>query len=135
MSRFRFQFRLRTLLIAVAVLSIPCAYVAKQAKTVRDRQAAWAKISTFGKEGYASYIDSPLPRIRQWLGDTPIAVIELPSDVSKADLDLIEAEFPEAKLLIVPPGIHLDSNGLQWLDDSGRFPDRQSSPTPESGQQ
>jgi hypothetical protein len=135
MSRFRFQFRLRTLLIAVAVLSIPCAYVAKQAKIVRDREAAWAKVRTFGKEGYASYKDSPLPKIRQWLGDSAIALIELPDDVSKSDLELIKTEFPEARVLFWPPGMHLGSDGFTWIDDRDRFPDRQTSPTSPSGQQ
>src|ERR1700747_2520005 len=37
--RRRFQFRLRTLLIVVTLLAVPCAYVGWQAKIVREREA------------------------------------------------------------------------------------------------
>jgi hypothetical protein len=35
----RFQFRLRTLLIGVTLLAVPCAYIGWQLKIVRERQA------------------------------------------------------------------------------------------------
>ena len=37
--RRRFQFRLRTLLIVVALLAVPCWYVANEARIVRQRRA------------------------------------------------------------------------------------------------
>jgi hypothetical protein len=42
--RRRFQFRLRTLMIVVAVLALPCAYVGWQAKIVRERRAMLTRI-------------------------------------------------------------------------------------------
>jgi hypothetical protein len=46
--RRRFQFRLRTLLIGVTLLAIPCAYVGWQAKIVRARQAMAKRLSARG---------------------------------------------------------------------------------------
>jgi hypothetical protein len=38
-ARRRFQFRLRTLMIGVTLLAVPCTYVGWQAKIVREREA------------------------------------------------------------------------------------------------
>ncbi len=46
--RRRFQFRLRTLMIVVAVVAIPCAYVGWQAKIVRERRALLDSIKAAG---------------------------------------------------------------------------------------
>jgi hypothetical protein len=71
-----FQFRLRTLLIVVmALLAIPMAYVGWQAKIVRERKA-WSE----AHPGIVMYLDDesfadeqppkdPLPLIRRRLGD------------------------------------------------------------------
>jgi hypothetical protein len=37
-KRRRFQFRIRTMMIVVALLAIPCGYVSWQAKIVRERR-------------------------------------------------------------------------------------------------
>jgi hypothetical protein len=95
-----FQFRLRTLLIAVVLLGSACGYVAHEASIVRARQK-W-----FGSH------DQPLTIIhwnpahpergpsalRRWLGDKEYPTIQTePKDVDEA-----ERLFPKADLLLPP---------------------------------
>jgi hypothetical protein len=40
----RFRFRLRTLMIGVTVLAVPCAYIGWQAKIVREHEAALQRL-------------------------------------------------------------------------------------------
>jgi hypothetical protein len=104
----RFQFSLRTLIIAVTLLSIPGGYVARQAKIVNDRRAMRAKIDKTLAAG--THLadkrynpDCTIPWIRALLGDEPIDEIDLPITVSREDRDRIRAVFPEAHLLALKP--------------------------------
>jgi len=59
-AKWRFQFHLRTLLAAVAVLGAVCAYVANEANAVRDRELLLAEVVRSGG-GYVTLdIDGPL---------------------------------------------------------------------------
>ena len=120
-----FQFSLRTLLIGVTLLAVPCAYVGWQAKTVCKRKSLLLFIvdngggyyTTEGDEIYfpvgflpnkGAYFPKPFtmladrdPRqqpssIRRWLGDDNIDCIWIPKPVSDTDAARIAAGFPEA---------------------------------------
>src|SRR5947209_6427236 len=72
--KLRFQFRLRTLMIAVTLLSIPCAYLGWQAAIVRHR--AWVLNNYNGSRKPPAVIpvdhwarQESLPWIRRVLGD------------------------------------------------------------------
>ena len=108
----RFQYSLRTLLIVVTLLAIPCGYVGWQAKIVRDRKTMRVRIA--GRGGYSTEPDSfPITYmklgpdfrvswIRQRLGDFPVAYIYYGSD-SPADVPEIQECFPEAIVKPLPP--------------------------------
>jgi hypothetical protein len=66
-----FQFRLRTLLIVVTLLAVPCAYVGWQAAIVRERKSlleSGANGPTFNAM-LDEDSDAAIPVIRLWLGD------------------------------------------------------------------
>ena len=46
-----FQFSLRTLMIAVTLLAVPCAYVGWQVKIVRDRKATVHEVAEMNGDG------------------------------------------------------------------------------------
>jgi hypothetical protein len=108
----RFQFRLRTLLIAVAACAVACAYVGWQAKIVRERRAMRLEINLTHK----GFVDEVLPGdtghdipwIRTLLGDQSIRDVELRSEVSKEYRRQVRAMFPEARVLLIK---YLDSSG------------------------
>jgi hypothetical protein len=105
-KRRSFQFSLRTLVIAVAVLAVPCAYVGWQAKIVKERKMA---ASEFAQHQYGVIIWSsevaarhagkwPLLQVswlRRLLGDDYVLAVDhsrMPDEV----LGRIKAAFPEA---------------------------------------
>ena len=107
----RFQFRLRTLLIVVTVLAIPCAVVGWELHFIRQRQVAlvWLKEGAGWAVTTAEYQQSPdqaphnpsgpameIPAWRRWLGDEPIAAIGFDRKTSKADRERVRRLFPEA---------------------------------------
>jgi hypothetical protein len=90
----RFQFHLRTLLIVVTLLAIPCGYVGSQAGIVRERKAML-------ENGHLTLSEmSPgrniLPRIRVWLGDVDCRIMYFDPIVSDTDLERYRVAFPEA---------------------------------------
>jgi hypothetical protein len=98
LKRCWFQFSLRTLLIGVTLLAIPCAYVGWQVKIVKERKVMVrevtemgghvtlaSEITKFGPD--VSYqigetkVKTPYPavsRLRAWLGDDSALGIGLP---------------------------------------------------------
>ena len=105
--RRRFQFRLRTLMIAVTPLAIPCGYVGWQAKIVRERRAVLDRITKAGgyyhetprpdpATGYNWHHRYEPPPIRRWLGERPIHTILLPFGFPDAELKQIDEMFPGA---------------------------------------
>ena len=119
-KRRRFQFRLRTLMIGVTLLAVPCAYVGWQAKIVREREASIQEIKGLGGYTVARYDDSAasaflntalhlhqafrapiatsveLLPIRRWLGDTSINYVVLPRITPPEQLRQFQEAFPEA---------------------------------------
>jgi hypothetical protein len=110
----RFQFRLRTLMIGITLLAIPCAYVGWQAKIVRERQQALKALTDSGTVIFTRETDfadadriagyhvdrdtwpSEVPWLRQCLGDEHISTIDLPPSARPADTEWIRSLFPEA---------------------------------------
>jgi len=96
-----FQFRLRTLLIGVVVLSIPCAYVASEEAIVLARNA-WLKAHsqsinlTIGKIYEGNEQEGP-GMVRRWLGDEPQDLVDV-LNPQPGDLENARRLFPEACL-------------------------------------
>jgi hypothetical protein len=116
--RRRFQFRLRTLLIAVALLAVACAYVGWQLKIVRQRAVVlnWlqerAPLTTvvYGTPGYDSQQDArgrwsvaindpDTPWLRRLLGDHWIMTIIHPTAAADNEIERVRKAFPEAQLI------------------------------------
>ena len=105
----RFQFRLRTLLIGVALLGVLCAvgrYVAHEVMTVAAR-TKW--YNSHPPNGYFDIDGShmfetlaqgdenrPLSVLRRWLGDFNYSEIEVPQNITAAQLKEVTELFPEA---------------------------------------
>ena len=108
--RRRFQFRLRTLMIGVTLLALPCAYVGWQAKIVRERKAylranahSWP-VGTFATVQFAQGDKSRAPTaIRAWLGDWAQFEVWVDVRLSKAEKQSVAALFPEANICEWPP--------------------------------
>jgi hypothetical protein len=102
-----YQFRLRTLLIVVVVVAIPCAYVAREAKIVAERRA-WLEAhgSTQPYDPSDGYLPPPVVQgdsnkspsmIRIWLGDEPHSII-LIGHSTAVEQAAAAALFPEADI-------------------------------------
>jgi hypothetical protein len=125
--RRRFQFRLRTLMIGVALLAGVCGYVAHEANIVRERKA-------FLQSPGERFIQSPSYRngqpvdpdmkvswIRRMIGDGPVSMIALPIGTDKTEYDRITALFPETKIMAYYPRVH-PMFGSGTKDDWPFFP-------------
>lgn len=87
--RHWYQFGLRTLLIGVTLLAIPCAYVGWQARIVAQRRTmreqyekrgfSFSAYNEFSKER------ASVPWIRRVLGDEPVGEILIPLDGEVSD--------------------------------------------------
>jgi hypothetical protein len=97
-KRSRFQFRLRTLLIALLALVI-CGYIGWQEKIVVQRQAMVRHI-TLDDKGFCLFGVVPpekeLNWIRRFLGDQRSDQVLLPPETSKEERDRIRTVLPEA---------------------------------------
>ncbi len=103
----RFQFRLRTLLIGVALLSVPCAYVGWQYKIVRERTAWLAAhpqgvlAKSYPARGWAcgrTDRSKDPSALRLWLGDVGHDRIFVSYYSPQEEGDKAIALFPEAEL-------------------------------------
>ena len=103
----RFQFSLRTLLIGVTLLAVPCWYVGWQAKIVRDRKTMLQEINQAGgdsefwmdtesKDCLGNETKALLPWYRTIFGDKAVFSVYFPNAISntKAVADM----FPEASV-------------------------------------
>ena len=117
-----FQFSLRTLMIVITLLAIPCAYVCHEAKIVAKRKALLAmKLgSDVTPPGWWRSSGSPpsLPLVRRWLGDQPICSMILPASLAPSLIEELREAFPEAAITVRPA---LHSPPLNLLTVGGRF--------------
>ena len=104
-----FQFRLRTLMIGVTLLAVACGYVGWQAKIVRER-TAWlstirdrgGNVVTVQMVGLYFKLRERISSFREWLGDTAIQGMQLPTDTKADDVDRIKSAFPESDITLRP---------------------------------
>ena len=100
-----FQFRLRTMLIAVALLAVPCAYVAHEARFVAARKEWLTQHSQLARNGETiplpTYLSprTELPIVRRLLGDE--SCDRVPID-SADEEQRAEELFPEAVMIVKP---------------------------------
>jgi hypothetical protein len=103
----RFQFRLRTLFLAVTIMAVACAYIGQPhhiATTRREMADAISKAGGFvnWENTYDPGIHGDIPWIRRELfDDAPAITVWLPPDafLSEQDQAGIRAIFPEAKTI------------------------------------
>jgi hypothetical protein len=101
----RFQFRLRTLMIVVTLLAVPCWWVATQRQLVQDRLALLQRVQNVD---HGNYFFEQLPPgkapsisgLRRLLGDQAISNILLPLEANAEEYAPIHAMFPEAQLQV-----------------------------------
>ena len=112
----RFQFSLRTLLIVVTLLAIPCGYVGWQAKIVRDRKTIFMRLQRIhelasGQDSdlfffFAHYhAQAEVPWVRCLFGDEGVNVLLLPESTQTSEVEEIKRAFPEADVVV---------NGKEW---------------------
>jgi hypothetical protein len=92
-NRRHFQFSLRTLLIGVTLLAVPCAYVGWQAKIVREREEYLKNHDHIMVPNPFEENKPSVPWILSVLGATPVFRVIVAND---ADLERAVALFPEA---------------------------------------
>jgi hypothetical protein len=108
-QRRRFQFSLRSLMIGVALPAVLCAYVAHEAKIVREREVLLSAIRDRGGhvvEASTVPFLKPWARItsfREWLGDIAIQGIQLPTETKEDEVDRFKIAFPESNITIRSP--------------------------------
>jgi hypothetical protein len=104
MPRRRFQFRLRTLLIGVTLLAVPCAYVGWQANVVRARRAELNRTVDARLVGIADNDEERvIPWIRHVLGDQRVGSIKMLVGTDAAELERLRVLFPEAQVEVWSP--------------------------------
>jgi len=103
-KRRRYQFRLRTLLIVVTLVAVPCAYVGWQAKVVRERRALLDSLKAAGGGAipvfHYEYIPPPPPWIRRVFGDETVEELLVPPKTDEETMARIRHLFPGAHILV-----------------------------------
>ena len=100
----RFQFRLRTLMIVVTLLAVPCAYVGSQAKIVRNRRTMREWLQSHGAMVMTIAVDISTKKrfqpsvswLREMFGDSGVVSIGVRRPLSSAEEQRLKAAFPEA---------------------------------------
>jgi hypothetical protein len=98
--RRRFQFRLRTLMIGVTLLAVPCGFWARDYRLASER-AEFRK--TLINSAWSNGDDSVISSFRQWLGDMPYHMVALPLESSREIRDRAKSLFPEAVIVALNP--------------------------------
>ena len=90
----RFQFRLRTLFVGVTLLAVPMAYVAHEAKIVRERKSLLDRAPEF--EPCDNW--HGISWMRRMLGDEAVGIIQLLVASSDEEVERYQTAFPEASI-------------------------------------
>jgi hypothetical protein len=98
-----YQFSLRTLMIAVTLLAVPCAYVGWQAKVVSERKNAIRRFANGVQSADEMPPDQLRPDrdysisfVRRWMGDEPFYEILYSPNESVDKIPHLRDLFPEA---------------------------------------
>ena len=110
----RFQFRLRSLLFVVALLSVSCGYVAGEARIALDRKA-WLTpdramrmfFMVQGKPDISFMIRSgdraqQPSQLRLWFGDSAQSALLFQTSVPPSEVEMASTLFPEADVYVIP---------------------------------
>lgn len=108
-----FRVRLRTILLVVAILAVPCAWLGSEVKLVRNRADLIARVRSAG--GFVQTdskllllpsirikpgnLPQPVSAVRRWFGDYPVSQISVPHQFPDADEKRILDLFPEAEVV------------------------------------
>jgi hypothetical protein len=92
-----YQFGLRTLLIVVGLLSLPCVYVVHEARIVQERRRFLSAHHWDVNPPDAER--PPIPWVRRLLGDEGVQIVFVPLVTSKAENQRIRGLFPEAEIV------------------------------------
>jgi hypothetical protein len=122
----RFQFSLRTLLVATTIIAGPCTWVAYNANLVRQRKAIRSRI---GIPGYC-FLDGslgpgpghPLPWLRRALGDEPVErlVYIANRDPDGSELRRARAWLPETEIQEIRVARHRPGEPYKVFVRTGR---------------
>ena len=103
------SFSLRTMFLALTVLSMPLGYVTWQVKIVRDRNelghlvgcaGGYFTIHTYdAKAAPELRYPARAPWLRRLLGDRLYSSVGVPMSISEADFQRVIAAFPEAQVV------------------------------------
>lgn len=101
-----FQFRLRTLLVGVVLISVPLAYVAHEARIVAERKA-W--VAAHPTRAFLTTVKKgdrrQIPLIRHLLGDEQQSMVVV---VTEDQIQMAQSLFPEADIAFVNLGLNFD---------------------------
>jgi hypothetical protein len=101
--RRRFQFGLRSLMIGVTLLAIPCGYLGWQVRIVRERDAMLRHspdvIGAISRPRVDGQLTGEVSWVRIWLGDNEWFEIDLNDAASDETVERYELAFPEARII------------------------------------
>jgi hypothetical protein len=100
--RRRFQFRLRTLMIGVAVVAVVCGaanWYRGEVEYVRERDRLTSERPFAGAQMPGPHAPRTIPWIRQRLGDMQYIEVFLEPSASDEDVERYQRAFPEAKII------------------------------------
>jgi hypothetical protein len=122
--RRRFQFRLRTLMIGVTLLSVVCGYVAHEAKIMLERKAL-LESGRLSLVGQVAEETRRIPWLRARLGDVDCWIIALDDKTSDLELERVRSSFPEADVRRLHDQTQISDAGLRfaWRRGAGNWPD------------
>ena len=92
------KFRLRTIFVAIAVISLPLGWIAYQLNWIRQRQGFLSRGAVLDESGHLN--DSACPVKAPWelslFGEPPVKMITVPNDMT----DEARRMFPESFVVI-----------------------------------
>ena len=95
----RFQFRLRSLMIMVTLLAVPCAFVGWQVRLVRERRDILDNRINHATAIYGMFDPPSLTLgVRRWLGDVAIRQFFFNADATDDEVEETRRAFPEAEV-------------------------------------
>jgi hypothetical protein len=100
------QFRLRTLMIAVTLLAVPCAYVGHQLKWNSDRHEVRSRYQLLRVENNDGTVGPHAPWPLGWLGEWGFHEVNVPESTPESEIERLKAIFPEAQVQRKPTLVH-----------------------------